>query len=274
MEGLCASTGRRAWGTGGPSPRILFLHGSCLPPRHHPRPETRVSPRPLAWLSHKPSRSRGLCGPRGQNAAVLQGTALVAPRVNAGGGGTKAQGPHPERRQPSSKASARASPYPSLSFSDIPVPSPRLDPDTRKKKKKDTCAFEVGTMATPAALPPQGPVSSARSQHAPHPPGRLSPSRALATATLLLLVGGPGGAQQPGAKEPALCPGDLRTGLHWVSTERSCPAWGSWGRTRGAPASAPGPLLTKEDALLVGGLLEDPGTAHPGEVQAGGGGQQ
>lgn len=143
-----------------------------------------------------------------------------------------------------------------------------------KKKKKDTCAFEVGTMATPAALPPQGPVSSSRSQHAPHPPGRLSPSRALATATLLLLVGGPGGAQQPGAKEPALCPGDLHTGLHWVSTERSCPAWGAWGRTRGAPASAPGPLLTKEDALLVGGLLEDPGTAHPGEVQAGGGGRQ
>lgn len=85
VEGLCASTGRRAWGTGGPSPRILFLHGSCLPPRHHPLPETQVSPRPLAWLSHKPSWSRGLYGQRGQNAAVLQGTTLVAPRVNPGG---------------------------------------------------------------------------------------------------------------------------------------------------------------------------------------------
>lgn len=119
-------------------------------------------------------------------------------------------------------------------------------------------------MATPpAALPPQGPVSSARSQRTPHPPGRLSPSRALATAALLLLVGGPGGAQQPGTKEPALCPGDPHTGLHWAATERSCPAWGTWGRTRGAPASAPGPLLTKEDALLVGGASGRPWNCTP-----------
>lgn len=204
MEGLCASTGRRAWGTGGPSPRILFLHGSCLPPRHHPRPETRVSPRPLAWLSHKPSRSRGLCGPRGQNAAVLQGTALVAPRVNAGGGGTKAQGPHPERRQPSSKASARASPYPSLSFSDIPVPSPRLDPDTRKKKKKKI----------PVLL-----------KLAPWPRQRLFPHKAL--------------CRPPGPSTPHTLRGGCLPPGHWPLTPSSCWSGGLVGPSSQAPRSQP-----------------------------------
>lgn len=163
-------------------------------------------------------------------AAGVQGTTLVPPRVTQGRGGTKARGPHlrEEAGVPQGLGMRQPLPQPQrLKDISVPVLDLILILEKKKKKKRYLC-FEVGTVATPsAALPQQGPVSSARSLRSPHPPGRLPPSRALATAALLLLVGGPGGAQQLGAKEPALCPGDPHTGLHWVATERSCPAWGT-----------------------------------------------
>lgn len=52
------------------------------------------------------------------------------------------------------------------------------------------------------------------------------------------------------------------------------PGLGRLGEDSGCPSICPRAFANKEGRPAGGGLLEDPGTAHPGEVQAGGGGRQ
>lgn len=139
VEGLCPPRGDEPGAWGSPGPDILFLHESCLPPRHHPLPETRVSPRPLVWLSHSPPGHAG-CMAKGDNMRLCCRSAGHDPGAttgNAGGRRNQGTGTPPPRggRRPARPRHAPA-PTPASASQRHFCSSPRLDPDTRKKKKK------------------------------------------------------------------------------------------------------------------------------------------
>lgn len=246
-----------AWGS--PVPDILFLHESCLLPRHHPLPETRVSPRPLAWLSHSPPGHAG-CMAKGDNMRLCCRSAGHDPGATTGNAGERRNqgtGTPPPRggRRPARPRHAPA-PTPASASQRHFCSSPRLDPDTRKKKKKDTCALKSAPWPRPQRLfpnkalcRPPGPCAHHTLQggclppgHWPLPPsscwlgGLVGPSSwaprsqpcVLGTRTL-----GSTGWPQRGAARPGAPEGGLRAPQHLLQglcQQRRTPCWwvGFW----------------------------------------------